>query len=63
MAEEKHKNKPQETENLIAFAKSNNLIINSIQEDRFIARGAEQKVYISGEKYVTKLNDAIYYAS
>ena len=39
------------------------LIIEDIPEERFIASGAEQKVYITGEKTVTKLNDAIYYAS
>ena len=59
MAEEKHQNKAQETEGLIEFAKSNNLILEDILEERFIASGAEQKVYISGEKYVIKLNDAI----
>ena len=63
MAEEKHQNKVQEKEKLIEFAKSNNLIIEDIPEERFIASGAEQKVYITGEKTVTKLNDAIYYAS
>jgi len=63
MAEEKHENKAQETKELIDFAKSNNLIIENIPEEKFIASGAEQKVYITGEKYVIKLNDAIYYAS
>jgi len=63
MAEEKHENKAQETKVLIDFAKSNNLIIENIPEERFIASGAEQKVYITEEKYVIKLNDAIYYAS
>ena len=59
MAEEKHENKAQETKELIDFAKSNNLIIENIPEEKFIASGAEQKVYITGEKYVIKLNDAI----
>ncbi|MFK7935252.1 MAG: hypothetical protein AB8G22_17195 [Saprospiraceae bacterium] len=63
MAKEKHQNKAQETEELIDFAKSNNLILEHIPEERFIASGAEQKVYITGDKYVIKLNDAIYYAS
>ena len=63
MAEEKHQNKAQETEKLIAFAKSNNLIIDDVPEERFIASGAEQKVYITAGKTVIKLNDAIYYAS
>lgn len=63
MAEEKHQNKAQETEELIDFAKSNNLMLDNIPEERFIASGAEQKVYITGDRYVIKLNDAIYYAS
>jgi hypothetical protein len=63
MAEEKHQNKAQETEELIEFAKSNSLLLDIIPEDRFIASGAEQKVYITGDKHVIKLNDAIYYAS
>ena len=63
MAEEKHQNKAQETEELIGFAKANNLILENIPEENFIASGAEQRVYITGGKYVIKLNDAIYYAS
>jgi hypothetical protein len=63
MAEEKHQNKVQETKGLIEFSKTNNLILEHIPEDNFIASGAEQKVYITGGKYVIKLNDAIYYAS
>ena len=35
MAEEKHQNKAQETEKLIEFAKSNNLIIENIPEEQF----------------------------
>ncbi len=63
MAEEKHQNKVQETKKLIDFAISKKLLIQNIPEERFIASGAEQKVYITAEKYVIKLNDAIYYAS
>ncbi|MEM6964085.1 MAG: hypothetical protein AAF573_04900 [Bacteroidota bacterium] len=63
MAEEKHQNKAQETKELIAFAKANDLILENIPEERFIASGAEQKVYITEDKNVIKLNDAIYYAS
>lgn len=62
MAEEKHQNKTQETEKLIEFAKLNNLLI-SINLSNFVSEGAEQKVYIKGEKSVIKLNDSIYYAS
>jgi len=63
VAEEKHQNKVQETEKLIAFARANNLMLENIPEERFIASGAEQKVYIMESKHVIKLNDAIYYAS
>jgi hypothetical protein len=63
MAEEKHQNKAQEAAKLIDFARANNLVLNNIPEEHFIASGAEQKVYITGDKYVIKLNDAIYYAS
>ena len=62
MAEEKHKNKSKEAAELIKFATSNNLMLKKIPEDRFIAKGAEQRVYIS-DRVVIKLNDAIYYAS
>ena len=63
MAQEKHENKAQETKELIDFAKSNDLILEQIPEENFIASGAEQRVYITGDKYVIKLNDTIYYAS
>jgi hypothetical protein len=62
VAEEKHANRAQETAHLITFAKRQNLIIDDIPKDKFIASGAEQRVYIKGEN-VIKLNDAIYYAS
>lgn len=62
MAEEKHKNKTQETKKLTEFAELNNLLID-INPDSFVSEGAEQKVYIKDEKSVIKLNDAIYYAS
>lgn len=63
MAEEKHNYKSKERARLVDFAKRNDLIFDFIPEDKFIASGAEQKVYISGDKYVVKLNDTIYYAS
>jgi hypothetical protein len=62
-AEEKHKNKPQETERLIKFALINDLIISEIDQEKFISHGAEQKVYIKDEFNVIKLNDCVYYAS
>ncbi len=63
MAEEKHQNKAKETTKLVEIASTLDLLIDHIPEEKFIAKGAEQKVYISDEKYVIKLNDAIYYAS
>jgi len=63
MAEEKHKNKEEETKRLIQFATNYNLFIDKIDESKFISSGAEQKVYIEENHFVTKLNDSIYYAS
>ncbi|MEM9895946.1 MAG: hypothetical protein AAF789_06215, partial [Bacteroidota bacterium] len=63
MAEEKHKNKPQEEGRLIDFAKSKDILIEQVPLDNFVSQGAEQKVYISGHMHVIKLNDGIYYAS
>lgn len=63
MAKEKHQNKEEEANSLIDFANNHNLFLNKIDESKFISSGAEQKVYIEGDNYVIKLNDAIYYAS
>ena len=64
VAEEKHQNKHQETARLIEFSKSNDLMLQDIPLQNFVASGAEQKVYIDQEsKTVIKLNDGIYYAS
>lgn len=63
MAEEKHQNKGKETERLIAFARKNDLLYDDIDKSQYLSEGAEQKVYIKENKYVLKLNDAIYYAS
>lgn len=63
MAEDKHQDKGEETERLLQFARQNNLLIDAINQENFIAAGAEQRVYIKEGKSVVKLNDAIYYAS
>lgn len=63
MAQEKHQNKHKETKKIIQFAENNNLILQQIEESKFISSGAEQKVYIKNDEYVIKLNDAIFYAS
>ena len=62
LAQEKHKNKKEETKKLIQFAKEEKLFIKDVDEKKFISSGAEQKVYIYDEQFVIKLNDAIYYA-
>ena len=59
VAEEKHKNKNQETAFLKEFAAKHNLFVESINKSDFISKGAEQKVYIKDNKHVIKLNDAI----
>lgn len=63
MAEEKHQNKSKETKSLIEFAKKHQLFFNDIDEEKFVAEGAEQRVFIEENQFVIKLNDAIYYAS
>lgn len=63
VAEKKHQNKAKEKEQLINFAKDNNLFLDTIFQENFISEGAEQKVYIKDDRRVFKLNDAIYYAS
>lgn len=63
MAQEKHQNKAQETAKLLKFAQQRGLLVDEIDETRYISEGAEQKVYIKNEEHVFKLNDAIYYAS
>ena len=63
MAARKHQNKGREKDKLIEFASANGLFIQDLPEDQFIASGAEQRVFVNGDKFVIKLNDSIYYAS
>ncbi|GET46788.1 putative polyvalent protein kinase domain-containing protein [Capnocytophaga felis] len=63
MVEEKEQNKSKETEKLCQWIEENNLWIHTIDIDKFISQGAEQKVYLHQEEYVIKLNDSIYYLS
>ena len=63
MAEGKHQNKEQEAKQIIDFARNNEWLYDSINEDDFVSSGAEQKVYIKNKRQVIKLNDAIYYSS
>ncbi len=48
---------------MINWIEDSRLWFHGIDEKRFIAQGAEQKVYLDQDaKHVTKLNDAIFYA-
>ncbi len=62
MAQGKLEDKAEEAKELIRFARTHNLVLADIPEERFVANGAEQRVYIAEENCVIKLNDAIYYA-
>ena len=54
--------KEQEEKELITWVDSNNLWFRDHDESRFIARGAEQRVYLhNDERFVYKLNDSIFY--
>lgn len=54
--------KKQETEKLINWITATDFWFIEFDEDRFIARGAEQRVYLhTDERYVYKLNDSIFY--
>lgn len=54
--------KDQETEKLITWIDANNYWFTAFDQDRFIARGAEQRVYLHpDERFVYKLNDSIFY--
>ena len=61
-AEKTKLTKEQETERLIAWINNRFFWFTEHNESRFIARGAEQKVYLyTDEMYVYKLNDSIFY--
>ncbi len=54
--------KEQEAKALIAFASENSILHSTFHSTRFIAEGAEQKVYLDEDGVnVVKLNDAIFY--
>lgn len=54
--------KEQEAKELITWIDRHNFWFNEHDESRFIARGAEQKVYLHyDERYVYKLNDSVFY--
>lgn len=54
--------KEQEAEKLIEWIDRQHLWFGEHDEDRYIARGAEQRVYLHrDERFVYKLNDSIFY--
>ncbi|MFY7841017.1 MAG: hypothetical protein ACOVP7_12120 [Lacibacter sp.] len=56
--------KDEEAKKLIEWAGSHHLLLKDIDETRFIARGAEQRVYLDTDvQFVRKLNDAVFYLS
>jgi len=54
--------KDQEGAQLIRWIEESKLWFNNVDESRFIARGAEQRVYLDKDvRYVIKLNDSVFY--
>jgi hypothetical protein len=55
-------NKDEEEKQLVAFIQKHNLFIDfTIDENDFIAAGAEQRVYRFNDNFVVKINDSIFY--
>ena len=62
--EKKEPVKEQEAAAIIAYAELHNFFFTNINKDRYLAEGAEQKVYLEADgKNVIKLNDTIFYSS
>jgi hypothetical protein len=62
ISQESEFTKEKETEKLIFWINQNHLWFNNHDESRFIASGAEQRVYLHQDtRYVYKLNDSIFY--
>ena len=53
--------KEQEKQKLEAYISVNQLWIYDLDLNQYVSEGAEQKVYLSDQKSVFKLNDSIYY--
>lgn len=61
-AEENEFTKDQEAAQLIEWIDQSGKWFNQVDENRFIARGAEQRVYLAEDtRYVIKLNDSVFY--
>ena len=63
MVKDQQQYKEEETKSLIQYVEDNNLWVEKINIDLYVAQGAEQKVYLKNGISVLKLNDSIYYAS
>ena len=60
--EEEELIKEQETQTLIEYSNTNNFFIQRPTKDRYLAEGAEQKVYLEEtNEFVIKFNDSIFY--
>lgn len=60
--EEKEHIKEQEASSILTYSKLNNFLFPGVNNERFLAEGAEQKVYLSEDgRHVLKLNDSIFY--
>lgn len=56
--------KDEEAAKLIQWINANHLLIKKVDESRFLARGAEQRVYLDSDvQFVVKLNDSVFYLS
>ena len=55
--------KEQEKQELASYITKNQLWVDHIDLNQYVSEGAEQKVYLHGQKTVLKLNDSIYYNS
>lgn len=63
-AEETKSLKEQEAEVILSYARKQSILFHSIPEDRYLAEGAEQKVYLEDDGlHVLKFNDGIFYTT
>jgi hypothetical protein len=64
IAEKEKHFKDQEATAILEYARLHDFFFSDINKDRYLAEGAEQKVYLEQDgMYVIKLNDSIFYAS
>lgn len=62
ISKEKEPVKEQEAAAIVEYARLHNFFFSNVNRDRYLAEGAEQKVYLDADdNHVIKLNDAIFY--